>query len=41
MQHRSDREMETHDKNHDGLISLEEYLPHLTDEERGMQCNLA
>ncbi|KAG0555711.1 hypothetical protein M758_12G192300 [Ceratodon purpureus] len=35
MQHRSDREMETHDKNQDGLISLQEYLPHLTEEERG------
>ncbi|XP_024357287.1 uncharacterized protein [Physcomitrium patens] len=35
MQHRSDREMEANDKNHDGLISFEEYLPHLTEEERG------
>ncbi|XP_024362347.2 uncharacterized protein [Physcomitrium patens] len=29
MLHRSDREMESHDKNHDGLVSLEEYLPHV------------
>lgn len=37
MQHRSDREMNTHDKNHDGLVSFEEYLPHLTDEDLGLQ----
>lgn len=35
MQHRSDREMETHDKNRDGFVSFEEYLPHLTPEDIG------
>lgn len=40
MLHRSDREMESHDKNHDGLVSLEEYLPHVLGAEQGVQCAL-
>lgn len=35
IQHRTDREMEVHDKNHDGLVTFEEYLPNLTKEELG------
>ncbi|CAM6048002.1 unnamed protein product [Sphagnum compactum] len=33
LQHRTDREMDVHDKNNDGLITFKEYLPHLTEEE--------
>eukprot|EP01018_Ginkgo_biloba_P033736 Gb_04968 [translate_table: standard] len=31
--HRTDREMETHDANKDGLLTFKEYLSHLTDEQ--------
>ncbi|KAH8945044.1 hypothetical protein BDL97_12G019000 [Sphagnum fallax] len=33
LQHRTDREMDVHDKNNDGRITFKEYLPHLTEEE--------
>jgi hypothetical protein len=35
LQHRTDREMDVHDKNNDGRITFKEYLPHLTEEELG------
>lgn len=35
MQHRTNRELENHDKNHDGQVSFKEYLPHMSDEELG------
>lgn len=43
MQHRTNRELENHDKNHDGQVSFKEYLPHMSDEELGTHygCTLA
>jgi hypothetical protein len=41
LQHRTDREMDVHDKNNDGLITFKEYLPHLTEEEIGTTTCLA
>ena len=35
IQHRTNRELENHDKNHDGQVSFKEYLPHMSDEELG------